>query len=1443
MAQILKPENVTTDLSIILSVLFFSLALVRLWRLRNVPTVVIGGFQGCAKALLSSLLILSTLAGFFTTLKSIQDVNGLTVASRALTFVAALVLSPLSWLEHRRSTRPSDLIALYLIACVIRDVYILSWSIQGQREWIIQDPMPAQIVLEAALLATESLQKDIVKSQSNQCTSPEETSGILGRTFFWWINPILSEGYHKILLCCHLPSIDTELSSAPVSLNALRTWNQRTKPETQMTLPKVLVKSLEAPFLLAIPPRIFLVLFRYSQPILVRQAIIYVTKSKPKSENWTGQGLVIASLVVYIGLAISSTMYQHRLNRLRVMSRAVLVALIYSKTMNSYTETASEGKVITLVSTDVDNLDTVCEMFHETWGQIVEFSVGIILLSWEVGWLSLVPLLMIFPCSRMSQYVAKNLRSRQGRWNEATQSRISMTSAVISTMKNIKMLGLQDAMFAHIQDLRQHELGVASRVRWMMVAYNASANALGMFAPVLTLVLYAILAKLRGSQLDTETAFTTIAILSMVTHPANMVMTIIPRAVASFASFERIQHYLLQESRQDHKTDIKSSKIISELGDIASGPMDGSHPAISIRGLSVGTSSCLSLEDINLTIKKASIVMCSGATAAGKTVLAHSILGEIPSVGVVRVFSNRIGYCSQAPWLPNGSIQEVIKGFSIERNEDRYQTILDVCHLRKDIESLPHRDETLVGSRGMNLSGGQRQRVALARALFPETDILLLDDTFSALDGKTENQIVEDLLGPKGLLRERGTTVLMMSNSTQFFHLADEVIVLEGGRIMEQGRWNKMKHHTSHISKITTGEVDAHDSMTMAVNHIDRPQQLSAIIEADLDLKRAAGDTALYGYYIKATARSNFLTLLTFNALYSFFITFPQYWLKLWTELGSQNDWFFIGGYIALNLIAWIFTNITMWSTLIRIAPHSGAVLHAKVLETVIRAPLSYFSKTDSGSILNRFSQDLELVDKKLPSAVSTVTVQIFKLVVQVVLLFIAQKMLTFTLPICLVVLYVVQKVYLRTSRQLRLLELETRSGLLTSLLETIDGLPTIRAFGGQSEAESRQFRNLDDSHKPFYLLLSLQCWLKIVLDLLVAGIAVGIIALAVALKDTTSGGQVGVALNIVLVANTTLLRLVESWTNLEISLGAISRIKTLEAEVPSEDQTRDTVVPPETWPISGEVVIENLSASYNENIVALNNVSLRIAPGQKAVICGRTGSGKSSLILTFLRLLDFKSGSVKIDGLDISRIPRSVVRERCFVTVSQEPLLLSQGTLRFNVDPTESLANGTIIDVLEKVHLWKHFNSTYREDEAPASDHESQRVQTTSHPILDGTLGSLPSLSVGQGQLIALARALLQVYTISASGAKPVILLDEATSSLDPETEAIMLDIIHNELTCQRYTVIVVAHRLSIAASRMRKGVDVVIWMKDGKIEKVGDANDIIMSVGKLAHGEAEDM
>lgn len=208
--------------------------------------------------------------------------------------------------------------------------------------------------------------------------------------------------------------------------------------------------------------------------------------------------------------------------------------------------------------------------------------------------------------------------------------------------------------------------------------------------------------------LDTETVFTTTALLSMVTHPANMVMTIIPRAVASLANFERVQRYLLESSRSDQR------QVFT--GGSASRFIDNQAQAVLLQRVTIQPHSKLPpiLQDVDLEISKGAIVMCSGRVGAGKTTLIRAILGEVtPSCGTISILTKRVGLCTQIPWLPSGTTKDVIRGSSpIHGDDDRwYETIVDACGLRNDIANMPEADSTQIGSRGLNLSGGQRQRL------------------------------------------------------------------------------------------------------------------------------------------------------------------------------------------------------------------------------------------------------------------------------------------------------------------------------------------------------------------------------------------------------------------------------------------------------------------------------------------------------------------------------------------------------------------------------------------------------------------------------------------------------------------------------------------------------------------------------------------------------------
>ena len=223
----------------------------------------------------------------------------------------------------------------------------------------------------------------------------------------------------------------------------------------------------------------------------------------------------------------------------------------------------------------------------------------------------------------------------------------------------------------------------------------------------------------------------------------------------------------------------------------------------------------------------------------------------------------------------------------------------------------------------------------------------------------------------------------------------------------------------------------------------------------------------------------------------------------------------------------------------------------------------------------------MSLIDMQLPTAILQTTDGALTVVGSVLLIATASKYMAIFFPFSFCILYVLQRIYLRTSRQLRLLDLEEKSPLFTHFVETLDGLVTIRAFGWQRAWISRNIRLLDQSQKPFYLLYSIQRWLNLVLDLVVAAFAILVVALATQLPAYSGGGALGVALVNIISLNTSLAYLIEAWTQLETSLGAVARVKSFESGTSSENSNGANQDPPANWPSTPAVEMTNVTAAY----------------------------------------------------------------------------------------------------------------------------------------------------------------------------------------------------------------------------------------------------------------------
>ncbi|MCJ1311899.1 hypothetical protein MMC25_005572 [Agyrium rufum] len=1045
------------------------------------------------------------------------------------------------------------------------------------------------------------------------------------------------------------------------------------------------------------------------------------------------------------------------------MFRGASVGLIYNRTLILQDGVYDESAAVTLMSTDIDRIATSIRSADDVWAGIIQVSLGMYLLARQLGWVCVMPVLVILASSFGSSAVAKRIGGRQGIWAAAVQQRVAITSSMLGSMRSVKMMGLADMMTTTVQGQR------------------ILANIPATFAPIVTFVVFAIQAAVRGSgSLNTNQAFTSLAIISLTSQPAAYLLAAIPVAASALGCLDRIQKFLLATSWEDQRRNAGTKPETSvgprkgeegiELQVMPAPVQDINLRAIEVKDATIRPSLTAQpvLRNLNVDIEKGSLTMVLGPVGCGKSTLMRAILGELPcDSGNVSVASKRIAYCSQMPWLLNTSIRHSIYGSRQQEavDENWYQTVLHACALDEDMLQLPHGDLSVIGSKGLTLSGGQKQRLALARAVYARQEIVLLDDILSALDGKTERAIVDRLLSPQGLFYRLSSTVVLITHSTRHLALATKIIVLGvGGEIVQQGTYNELRKTPGFIQSLQENQQDTTEPKETPISNVRERKELKGPSrEQAIDLTRKTGDVAVYSYYMNSIGWPLTIMFVGSCCMFAFAFNFPQIWLKWWTEAGRSQIRKYISVYIILGCVAAFFNAWIMITIFIYVTPKSAARLHYILLCTVMRAPASFFAATDTGETLNRFSQDMTLIDGTLPTSLMVVTITLTEAIVQLALIATGSTYMAISIPFFAFGLYILQKVYLRTSRQLRFMDLEARSPVYSHFLETLEGLSVIRAFGWQGEVGDVNIKRLDASQRPYYLLYCIQRWLNLVLDLMVAAMGVIVIALAVQLRASTNAGLLGIALNNILSFNGTLSQLVNYWTELETSLGAIARLKNFESQIKPEEQPGENVIPPHSWPESGAIEFRNVTAAYNPTALALRNISIDIRPGQKVGICGRTGSGKSSLLSALLRLLDMQSGAIFVDGIDLSTVPREQIRSR-MIAIPQDPFIISD-TVRLNADPSSIVPDPLIITALTNIGLWQIIES---------------------RGGLDANMKEQP-LSQGQQQLFCLARAMLR--------RSKILILDEATSNVDGETDQLMQKIIREEF--REHTILTVAHRL----------------------------------------------
>ncbi|RDA85904.1 hypothetical protein CP532_2703 [Ophiocordyceps camponoti-leonardi (nom. inval.)] len=1336
----------------------------------------------------------------------------LTVACLALTIASYVALSLTSYMEHMRSVRPSSLLSVYLSISLLTDMARVRTLFFMPESRTLAGILLASLLLKLVLFALESTEKRHLLRDEWKYVSPEDTSGFYSRALFVWLNAVFRKGFRTLLTIATLTPLDDEMLEASNPTKLIERWEKAGK-SSEHSLTWTFLVHYKWVILSGVIPRLAYTGFSFSQPYLIQRVLDFTTQPENPNTNNISYGLVGAYAIVYIGLSLSFAIYQHKTYRLLTLIRGSLVTLIFNKTLRVSSASIADGEAITLMSADIDRIGAIT-MIHEFYASFIEAAIALWLLYSLLGIAVVAPVLWIIICLIGGIPLARAAGNAQTPWLEAIEERLAATSKALNAMKPIKMTGLADIVSSQLANFRMMEIRASLRHRilniFVFVAYFASSG----LAPVWGFGVFILLARSRNSGTLTEsTAFAALSAFELLNQPMMNAIDGFEHVQTVLNSFRRIQEYLVSEEREDYrisglartpsdsdvsKTQVNEKMPMKDMSDAwPEPPRDDSITAAVVTDASAQYTeeSEPILRNLSFEVRRGKITMIYGPVGSGKSTLLKLLLGEMPiTSGTVTANFSRAAYCPQTPWITWGSVQQNIIGMSPFDNV-WYDTVVRACALLPDFEELTNGDKTHAGIRGARLSGGQQMRVSFARALYSRNATMVLDDVLTGLDRATERTILDAVFSPEGLLRQQQSTVVWTTNSAHHLSYADHIICLDkDGRIAEQGTLDNLSIGVGGVQTLSSQPI----METSRAPEMEIPEEalheLEILEEQEPEETRRAGDMRIYAYYAKTAGWWTTSIYLVACAAFVYGAIFPSVWLQWWTNANAvrpnERIGYWLGVYGVLAAVTMIGCTLADCVFNLAVLPTTARKFHELLLGTTMRAPTSFLTSTNAGTTLNRFSQDLELIDNDLPMAIDQTIFQFFSVIASAVLVFIGSGYVAAAIPFVFVALAVIQFYYLRTSRQLRLLDIEAKAPLFSQFLETLNGISCVRAYGWSHRYEDRNHEALNASQRPFYLLWCIQRWLTLVLDLLNAAIAILLVGVATNVRGGSSA-FLGVALFNVIALSSSLQTLITEWTQVETALGAIKRIRSYVLTTEDENLPGEDGPVPDEWPQQGEITFKDISASYGPTSEAvLKGISFTIKPGEKVAICGRTGSGKSSLVAATLRMLEVESGSISIDGIDISTIPRQEVRSR-LNTVPQDPFFL-HGSVRQNVDPLEMADDERIKEVLRTLNLWSIF------------DNEEG---------LDGEV-TQETLSHGQRQLFCLARSMIK--------AGKVVVMDEATSSVDAETDELMQRVLRHEF--QGRTVITIAHKLHTVLD-----YDRVVLLDRGRIVETGNPQELL--------------
>ncbi|XP_061939322.1 ATP-binding cassette sub-family C member 5 isoform X6 [Apis cerana] len=1266
----------------------------------------------------------------------------------------------------------------------------------------------------------------IRRKNQNKEYMPADSAGLFSYIFYTWLTPYIWKAYKNGIDFTNIPYISTYESSKYNTHRLEILWQEELNKHGPYlaSFPNVAWKFVRtriciAGFLLSCSTICGFI----SSMILMKKVLEHV--QSPEENIWIGiKWALLLTCCDFLRLIFFNWTWNTNI-RTALRLKSACTTLLYKKIIRlNNLGNKSTGEMINLFTNDSQRLFDVVIYGPMIFSGPIIIICGIIYILWVFSPIALYGIftfLVFYPCQYLLSRAVGYFRSKTV---IITDTRVKLMNEILECIKLIKMYSWEKYFSHKLLDIRKKE------EYWLhkTVYFQSLAISLTPAIPAISAIVTFLAHLSSGSSL---TASQNILLLEEYTcHISKPIVKSQAVAIAN-GTFVYENSTLYAKKLKNIR---KKKKIVSYL-----------RSKVELEKLNESfqeTEYIKVLSTIKFGVAKGGLTGICGHIGSGKSSLLLAALGQLKMINGCVLREGSCAYVSQQAWIINATFKENIL-FGNQFDAKRYYQTLTVCSLKEDLNMLPGGDETEIGERGINLSGGQKQRIALARALYANRDIYFLDDPLSAVDTHVGSYIFKNLI--LGALKNK--CVLFVTHQIQFLKHCDQILVMHKGRIVEQGTHDELmqlnkEYATMAHSALLKTEIDSKYEIAIPIqtnkdSNNDSKRQIitcnaednDEYIEASTKIhkkeailttqeKMGIGSVKSYIYHIYVKSAGGYLiAVLVFLTLFLSIgsSAFSSWWLATWIKAGNGNiidsnnnktissnnlndnpnylyyQNIYIGCIGIILLTSLLRGLVIMYATI-----NASTTLHNKVFKKIIKTTVTFFETTPIGRIQNIFSRDIDEVDNYIPISVENMIQNIITCSFAIV--FICAILPWYCLPLIILaaIFFYISRIFRVAMRDFKRMENISRSPVLSFITTTIHGLNTIHAFQ-KEKAFINKFEELFDlNNLCLYLCQSIMRWSAVRLDILAIASSSITAFLVIALKNQISPALAGLAMAYAMQMTGIFQYTVRLMAEIETRFISVERIsyylKTLQKEEISEQHLIDL---PDQWPIDGELEFCKVELKYRKSLPpALNNISFIIKPGEHIGIVGRTGAGKSSLIIALFRLVEISAGKIKIDGIDIAKVKLKLLRTKLSI-IPQDPVLFN-GTIRSNLDPFKQFSDSEIWSVLEKTQLKEKVQVMPGQLDAPIE--------------VEGK-----NLSVGERQLFCLSRALLR--------SAKILVLDEATAAVDPETEIAVQNTIQNEFS--NTTILTIAHRLKTVIS-----CDRIIVMKNGQIIEF-DAPSVLLS------------